>query len=291
MSYGDPFETLKARYCAVAIVIAWYWQPGNQALTELLSVSEWYWIDLVYHYYAHGTTALFIIVAAMVGRLSAGHLLGHPLTGRHLPLIVLVAVLTYCASLTIVDVIFIPASYLLPDFVTWWLAWLFQPVVYLAADGTFPIGANILSFISLVVLAPVLEEFLFRGYLLHRWSRKWGLWPGVLLSSAAFGAVHPDTLAVAATGLGLALLYLKTQTLWAPIVSHSILNFSVWLWDYCGVLSEGNDYYAYTIEQLREDWWYGAIALLILVLLIDQILRRNEPLGPFVLPVLEGKDA
>ena len=141
--------------------------------------------------------------------------------------ILFIVTLTFCASSAINTITFVPMSYLFPDFVTWWLAWVYQPVIYLTADGAFPVGANVLSFFSLVVLGPALEECIFRGYLLHRWSKKWGLWTGVLLSSVAFGAIHPDTIAAAVTGLGLAMLYLKTQTLWAPIVAHSIYNFVV----------------------------------------------------------------
>lgn len=284
MNHGDAFETLKARYCVAAIIIAWYWQPGSQALASAFRGSEWYWHDIVFHYYVHGTLALFLVVAALVSHLEVSRVLGRPLFWQDLPLILLIVVLTFCASLAIVTLTIVPVSYLFPDFVVWWLAWAYQPVVYLTANGTLPAGPNILSFVSLVVLAPILEEFLFRGYLLHRLTKKWGLWTGVLLSSVAFGAIHPDTLAAAVTGLGLAVLYLKTQTLWAPIVAHSIYNFVGWLWDFFGVMSEGIGYYTYTIDQLRGDWWPGMIALIVVVLLINRILRRNEPLGPFALP-------
>ena len=106
-----------------------------------------------------------------------------------------------------------------------------------------------------------------------------------------FGAIHPDPLAIAVIGFGFAVLYLKTQTLWAPIVAHSIYNLIVWIWDCYEVLSEGVNYYMYTIDQLREDWWLGAVALIIVVLLINKILRRSEPLGPFALPKSGGSDA
>jgi membrane protease YdiL (CAAX protease family) len=288
MSYGEAFQILKARYCIAAIIIAWYWQPGSQVFAVTLASSEWYWPDLVFHYYAHGTMALFLILAVLVTRLEVSGLIGRRLVRQDFRPILFIVILTYCASSAIVTFTFVPMSYLFPDFVTWWLTWFFQPVVYLTADGALPTGANIISFFSLVVLAPVLEECIFRGYLLHRWSMKWGLWTGVLLSSAAFGTVHPDTLAAAVTGLGFAVLYLKTQTLWAPIIAHSIFNFVSWLWDFYGVTSKGADYYTYTIDQLRGDWWYGAIALFIVVLLIDRILRRNTPLGPFILPLPGG---
>jgi uncharacterized protein len=288
MNHEGAFDTLKARYGIAAIIIAWYWQPGNQWFTAVLPISEWYWPGLIFQYYAHGTIALFLVAAVLVSRLQVSHLLGRSLVRSDLPLILLIFVLTFCASSAITTVIFVPVSYLLPDFVSWWLTWAYQPIVYFTADGVFATGANILGFISLVILAPVLEEFLFRGYLLHRWSKKWGLWTGVLLSSALFGALHPHTLAAAVTGLGLAVLYLKTRTLWAPILAHSFFNSIIWLWDFCGLLSEGLNYYTYTVDQFRADWWFGALAFVVLVLLIDRILKQNKPLGPFALPPIKS---
>ncbi|WP_018954178.1 CPBP family intramembrane glutamic endopeptidase [Thioalkalivibrio sulfidiphilus] len=174
---------------------------------------------------------------------------------------------------------------MLPDFVDWWLAWAFYPIIYVASDGSIPVLANLLNLVSLVVLAPLIEEILFRGYLLHRLAQKWGLWVGVVVSSALFGAVHPDTLAAAVTGFGLALLYLKTRTLWAPILAHALYNLLVWFWELHGVVVQGADYHeSYGIEQLRQDWWVGAVALIVLVLIVDRLMRQRAPLGPFALP-------
>lgn len=286
MRHDEIFQILKARYCFVAILIAWYWQPGSHRLAAALVGSEWYWQDLVFHYYAHAALTFFLLLAGLVTRFEVSGFPGRRLVRQDFRPILFIVTLTFFASAAITTITFVPMSYLFPDFVTWWLAWVYQPVIYLSADGALPVRANILSFISLVVLGPALEEFIFRGYLLHRWSKKWGLWTGVLLSSVAFGAIHPDTLAAAVTGLGFAMLYLKTQTLWAPVVAHSIYNFIVWLLDLYGVTSEGAEYYRYTIDQFRGDWWIGATGLVIVVLLIDRSLKRKKPLGPFTLPAL-----
>lgn len=284
MNHGNVFQKLKARYCLAAILIAWYWQPGSHLLTKYLIGPEWYWPDVAFHYYAHVTIALFLFIAVRVTRLQVTDVIGRVLTRHDLRPTLFVVILTFSASITITTITYVPLSYLLPNFVGWWLIWSFQPVVYLASDGSFPVAANTLNFVSLVILAPLLEELLFRGYLLHRWTKKWGLPTGVLLSSAVFGAIHPDPLAIAVIGTGFAALYLKTQSLWAPIVAHAFYNLIVWVWDFFGVVSEGLDYYTYAIDQLRDDWWFGAIALVIVVLLIDRLLRRNKPLGPFRLP-------
>lgn len=282
------FQMIKARYCIVAMIIAWYWQPGVQVFSGVMFRLEWYWRGLVFHYYGHGTIALFLIIAALLTQLRPRYFLGRRLAFQDISPILFVVVFTYCISFALFIFTIIPLSYLFPGFVTWWLeARWFEPLVYLTMDGAFVTEADILSFVSLVILAPFLEEFLFRGYLLHRWTKKWGLWTGVLFSSLLFGVIHPDILGATATGIGFAMLYLKTRTLWAPIVAHAIYNLLVWSWDFYGVASKGADYYtAYTIDQLRGELWYGAIALVIVLVMIDQILRRDKPLGPFSLPVL-----
>lgn len=211
-------------------------------------------------------------------------MLGRGVERRDLVPILVVVVFTFCVSGAIVTLTMVPASYLLPDFAQWWLQWAFPPLVFVTEEGAYPLIANMLGLMSLVVVAPVLEELLFRGYLLRRWAGKWGLWPGVVASSAVFGAVHPDALAAAVTGVGLALLYLKTQSLWAAIFGHAIYNLIVWLWELQGVLTQGIGYNGYAIEQLQADWWMGALFLLIALVLLDRVLKARTPLGPLRLP-------
>lgn len=290
MSDGSAFDTLKARYCLAAIIIAWYWQPGSRTLVQMMPDSQWYWWDLVYHYYGHAVAMLFLAGIALATQLGGriAYVLGRTPVLQDIRLIAITVVLTFLASSAIVTLTFLPLSYLFPNFVAWWLRWAFEPIVYVSLDGALPIGANLLNFVSLVVLSPALQELIFRGYLLHRWSKKWGLWCGVVLSSAVFGAIHADTLSAMVTGVGFALLYLKTQSLWAPIIAHCIFNLMVWLWNLHDVISNRFQYVTYTIDQLRADWWLGAIELIVVLLIIDRILRRNRVLGPFRLPTPEA---
>ncbi len=276
------------------MVVAWYWQPGSRTLVRMMMPdSPWYWRELVYNYYSDAILILFLLSVGLASRLGGRYIyvLGRAPVRQDIHLIAITVVLTFCASSAIDTITLVPLSYLFPNFVAWWLRWAFGPVIYLSMDGSLPIGANLLNFVSLVVLGPAVQEFIFRGYLLHRWSRKWGLWNGVVLSSAVFGAIHPDTLSAMVTGLGFALLYLKTQSLWAPIVAHGIYNLIVWLWNLYDVMRNHFKYVTYTIAQLREDWWSGAVAVIVVLFLIDVILKRKEALGPFRLPTPEGRNA
>jgi membrane protease YdiL (CAAX protease family) len=84
---------------------------------------------------------------------------------------------------------------------------------------------------SVVIIAPVIEEVQYRG-LLQESLRRFGLgrWPAVLVTSAAFAAMHlsiADPHAVAALfvlSLGFGWAYERTGRLLAPIVMHIAFN-------------------------------------------------------------------
>ena len=71
---------------------------------------------------------------------------------------------------------------------------------------------------------PAIEETVFRGLLLHRWALKWGLKAGVLGSSLAFALIHPRPIGPFIFGLVMAVLYLRTRSLWVAIACHATYN-------------------------------------------------------------------
>jgi membrane protease YdiL (CAAX protease family) len=80
------------------------------------------------------------------------------------------------------------------------------------------------------VMAPICEEFLFRG-LIFTALRNWrGTLPAALITGLVFGGVHAgsapalDLLPLAVLGFGLCLLYRQTGSLYPSIVAHSINN-------------------------------------------------------------------
>lgn len=77
------------------------------------------------------------------------------------------------------------------------------------------------------VAAPFGEELLFRGVFYKMVRERWGIWPGVLISSLVFGIIHVDV-AVGLTafllGILLALVYEYSRSLWTSILVHAINN-------------------------------------------------------------------
>lgn len=90
----------------------------------------------------------------------------------------------------------------------------------------------ILAFLTLVVLAPVAEEVLFRGYLFGKLRKHVPVWAAILATSVLFGLIHVafsldawnvaiDTFALSVV---LCLLRLSTGSIWASILLHMIKN-------------------------------------------------------------------
>jgi uncharacterized protein len=84
----------------------------------------------------------------------------------------------------------------------------------------------VVLFISIAIIPPLTEEFLFRGVLLHRFQAKWGTTIAVLLSSFLFGLVHGNihSVAIGVSFIFVTLLYVKTKTLLVPISFHIMNN-------------------------------------------------------------------
>ena len=78
------------------------------------------------------------------------------------------------------------------------------------------------------VMAPVLEELVFRGLLFRAWERQWGWFPAMIATSVVFGLYHPFFLSAFLESIVFVCLLRRTGTLWAPIIVHGAANLSLW---------------------------------------------------------------
>ena len=80
--------------------------------------------------------------------------------------------------------------------------------------------------LSAMVLAPIVEELLFRGFLYHGIRRKAGVKAALIVTSAVFALIHPPQVMapIFVVGLSLGYLYERTGTLIAPIAFHAVFN-------------------------------------------------------------------
>ena len=88
------------------------------------------------------------------------------------------------------------------------------------------LGAT-LAVISMVVVAPIVEEIVFRGLLFGALAPRIGVIAAALLSALAFGAVHGDAIlfpTLAALGFVSAIAYAATGNLWVSVTLHAFNN-------------------------------------------------------------------
>jgi membrane protease YdiL (CAAX protease family) len=120
------------------------------------------------------------------------------------------------------------------------------------------LGANegtallLLSALLTCVIAPICEEFLFRGFVFSALRNLAGVWPAAVLTGLVFGGVHAssapvaDLVPLAALGFGLCLLYWYTDSLYPCIAAHALNN----------SLAFG----------AQEEWGWGILALMVCAL-------------------------
>lgn len=97
----------------------------------------------------------------------------------------------------------------------------------LGFEGAAAVWELVLAFVALVVIAPFVEELLFRGFLFNELRKDWSFIVTALVTALLFGLAHMqlnvglDTFVLA---LPLAYLIEKTRTLSAPILLHAAKN-------------------------------------------------------------------
>ena len=140
--------------------------------------------------------------------------------------------------------------------------------------------------VSLVLVAPVVEEVLFRGILLHRWTVKWGLGRAAVASSFLFGIGHDfDFFGAFVFGLAMALLYVKTRTLIVPIACHVLHNGVIVVWVLTergvrGVLGETGPPASMPLEELQSDFGFALLLVALSLPWVAYFAYRNWPRPP-----------
>ncbi len=88
-------------------------------------------------------------------------------------------------------------------------------------------GEGILLVVGVVILAPIGEELLFRGYLMRILGARYGAKGAVLVTSALFALVHfnpASIVALFALGLVFGLLRIWTGSIFPSMLAHAIQN-------------------------------------------------------------------
>lgn len=95
------------------------------------------------------------------------------------------------------------------------------------AETMQQVSNNLLGCISIAVLAPILEEVLFRGAIQGYLMRKYNPVVGIALASIIFGLIHMNPIQIFyATCLGLVFgwIYYRTRSLMPVVIGHVLNN-------------------------------------------------------------------
>ena len=124
-----------------------------------------------------------------------------------------------------------------------------------------------------LVFAPITEEFVFRGVLLQRWAVRWNLPVGVIMSSVLFGMLHINNpMGLTMFGVIMALLYIRTRSLWVPIIAHALNN----------VVSVAPELFStspqtFNIGDFQQTWWVGLIGMGLAAPTLGHFIYKSWP--------------
>ena len=95
-------------------------------------------------------------------------------------------------------------------------------------DTDTPAWIRALTIFSAIILAPVIEELIFRGVLFRAIAQASSFWPAAFISGLAFGLIHyavPHTiLPLFVFGVVLAYVYARSGSLTLVILIHAVFN-------------------------------------------------------------------
>jgi hypothetical protein len=89
-----------------------------------------------------------------------------------------------------------------------------------------------LALIALVLLPPILEETIFRGFLFPALAKKWGVGWGAIISSAIFGIAHAQaniSIYTFVLGLLLCFMYVRLKSIFPGMAVHMLNNYLAYI--------------------------------------------------------------
>ncbi len=179
--------------------------------------------------------------------------------------------------------LYLPLSFVFPGFVKSW--YLEDSTTMIWQRGDNYIVANVINYLTMVLVAPVLEELFARGILLTRWSVKWGVPRAIVASSTVFALLHTNFLGAFCFACAMAILYIRTKSLFVPISLHILNNLIVWIINWFTMDPDSPASYA-TLTEFQESWTIGAIALIISIPCVLLFWRRYIPKTDWRMPYL-----
>lgn len=144
-------------------------------------------------------------------------------------------------------------------------------------------GHGILSFIPIVVLAPIFEEILFRGVILEGLLSKYNRRRAILYSALIFSIIHINPLQLFGAfiiGIILGFLYTHTRSLIPCIFGHALHNGLTWAIQFLPIEISGLNSNPLTIPPQFQPLWLDLIGLILLFVGIWGLMKAIKKSSP-----------
>ena len=136
------------------------------------------------------------------------------------------------------DLLLAPIGFVATMILAWVLTFIMMAIMPFPKDvweqtqnvgfhGLYQFHDYALAFICLVVLAPICEEIIFRGWLYGKLRFRMPMVPAMLIVSALFGIMHGQWnvgVTVFAMSIGMCFMRELTGTIWSGVILHMIKN-------------------------------------------------------------------
>ncbi|MFF1990867.1 CPBP family intramembrane glutamic endopeptidase [Bacillus mycoides] len=207
----NPFQTMRARYFlivfALLILIA---RSSNELLESTFHIQNSSFINMLIFYIL---PIIWIFYGYRKHRVSFSLFINRNET-FNLVQVLYIAIMLCMFSYGYLILYMYSFAWITPDFI---MNALHEPII----DST---GGYVFQFIRVVFIAPIVGEFVFRGFLLQRFAAKWGTSVAMIAVAPLFAILHVDFLGAAVFSIVLSIVYIRTKSLLMPIAIHMLNN-------------------------------------------------------------------
>ena len=207
----NPFQTMRARYFlivfALLILVA---RNSNELLENTFHIQNSSFINIFIFYIL---PIIWLFYGYRKHRVSFSLFINRNET-FNLVQVLYIAIMLCIFSYGYLILYMYSFAWITPDFI---MNALHEPII----DST---GGYVYQFIMVVFIAPIVGEFVFRGFLLQRFAAKWGTGIAMIAVALLFAILHVDFLGAAIFSIVLSIVYIRTKSLLMPIVIHMLNN-------------------------------------------------------------------
>ncbi|EJS52406.1 CPBP family intramembrane glutamic endopeptidase [Bacillus nitratireducens] len=207
----NPFQTMRARYFlivfALLILVA---RSSNEVLENTFHIQNSSLINILIFYIL---PIIWLFYGYRKHRVSFSLFINRNET-FNLVQVLYIAIMLCIFSYGYLILYMYSFAWITPDFI---MNALHEPII----DST---GGYVYQFIMVVFIAPIVGEFVFRGFLLQRFAAKWGTSIAMVVVALLFACLHVDFLGAVVFSIVLSIVYIRTKSLLMPIAIHMLNN-------------------------------------------------------------------